>query len=166
MADKIPDIFFRMDNAPIMFRNFAGKKTQFNMEGARNFCIDLSGEDTDQLIRDGWNVKWLKPKEEDDEPRPFLKVAVSYNFKPPRVVLVNSKGQTNLTQDMLEILDFAELTNVDLIVRGWHWGPNPAGKEGIKAELKTGFFTIFEDELELKYSLLDGATSILEGTDD
>ena len=143
---------FRMDDAPIMFRNFAGKKTQYNMEGARNFCIDLTGEDTDELVRQGFNVKWLQPKEEGDEPRPFLKVAISYVFKPPHIVLVKSNGQVHLTEDMLEILDFAELTKVDLIIRGWHWGPNAMGKEGFKAEIKTGYFTIFEDELELKYS--------------
>jgi len=151
---KVPDISFRLDDATIMFRNFAGKKTQFNAEGQRNFCIDLTGEDIDALIGMGWNVKWLKPKEEGDEPRPFLKVAISYMFKPPRIVLVKSNGQVNLSEDMLEILDFAELTKVDLIVRGWHWGPNAFDKEGFKAEIKTGFFTIYEDELELKYSQL------------
>ena len=151
---RVPDIQFRLDDATIMFRNFAGKKTQFNMEGARNFCIDLTGEDIPAMIDMGWNVKWLKPKEEDDEPRPFLKVAISYVFKPPHIVLVKSNGQVHLTEDMLEILDFAELTKVDLIVRGWYWENEASGKSGFKAEIKTGFFTIYEDELELKYSQL------------
>lgn len=168
MAEKKADLMFRMDGAPLMYRNFAGRKTQFNREGDRNFCIDLTGEDVDQLLADGWNVKWTKPRDDDEyEPRPFLPVAVKYNFKPPRIVLVTSRKQTNLTEDMLEVLDFAEITNVDIIVRGWHWVTGEGTefeKQGVKAEVKTMYITIFEDELELKYS--DGAPPISEISED
>lgn len=159
MPEKKQDLQFTMNGAPVMFRNFQGRKTQFNREGDRNFCIDLTGENIEQLMADGWNIKFLQPKEEGDEPRPYIQVAVKWNFKPPRVVMVsqNGKKQTNLTEDMVEVLDFAELTNVDVIIRGWHWVTGEGTefeKDGIKAELKTGYFTIFEDELELKYSAM------------
>lgn len=152
---KIPDIFFQLEDAKIIFRNFAGKRTQFNAEGDRNFCLDLTGEDIGMLQADGWNVKFTKAREEDDEPRPYLPVAIKYNFKPPHIVLVTSSGQRHLSEDMLEVLDFAELTKVDIIVRGWHWFNNYGTefeKSGVKAEVKTMYCTIYEDELELKYS--------------
>lgn len=151
MADRVPDIFFRMDDATIMYRNFSGRKTPFNAEGDRNFCLDLTGEDLDLLVAQGWNVKWTKVKEEGDEPKPYLPVAVRYVFKPPRIVIVKSNGQTPLSEDMLDLLDYVEFTTVDLIVRGWWW--EVSGGSGRKAEVKTMFATIFEDELERKYSM-------------
>lgn len=153
MPDRVPDIFFRMDDAPIKYRNFTGRKGPYNAEGERNFCIDLVGENVEELAAIGWNVKWTKPKEEGDIPTPYLPVAIKYSFKPPRVVIVKSNGQTNLTEDTLEILDFVEFTKVDLIVRGWWWFVNEKG--GYKAELKTMFATIYEDELERKYSMME-----------
>lgn len=155
MATRVPDIFFRMDDAHILYRNFTGRKGPFNAEGDRNFCLDLTGENVEELAAIGWNVKWTKPKEEGDILTPFLPVAVKYVFKPPRVVIVKSNGQTNLTEDTLEILDYVEFTTVDLIVRGWWWEVSDGS--GYKAELKTMFATIYEDELERKYSMMEEA---------
>lgn len=153
MPDRVPDIFFRMDDAQIKYRNFTGRKGPYNAEGDRNFCLDLTGEDIDLLMTQGWNVKWTKPKEDGDEISPYLPVSIKYVFKPPRIVVVKSNGQTNLTEDMLDILDYVEFTTVDLIVRGWWW--DVQGKGGRKAEVKTMFATIYEDELERKYSQME-----------
>jgi len=146
---------YQIDGANVRFRNFAGGKTKFNPEGNRNFCVDIPPEDVDQLLADGWNVKFLDPREEGDDPTPYLQVKVKYDFKPPRVVLVKSNGQVNLTEDMVSILDFAELKNVDLIIRGWWYEMEATGKQGYSAYLKTMFATIEEDELERRYSTMD-----------
>ena len=152
MPERVPDIFFRMDDANIMYRNFTGRKGPYNAEGERSFCLDLTGENVEELAALGWNVKWTKPREDGDDPTPYLPVSVKYVFKPPRVVLVKTNGQTNLTEDMLDLLDYVDFTKVDLIVRGWWW--EVSGGAGRKAELKTMFATIFEDELERKYSMM------------
>ena len=66
------------------------------------------------LERDGWNVKWLQPKEEGDDLLPHLPVTVSYNNIPPQIYLVTGQGKTLLTEDDIHILDWAEIQNIDL----------------------------------------------------
>ena len=42
--------------------------------------------------------KMPKPKDEDDAPKPYLSVSVSYDNIPPRIVLVSGKGKTLLIE--------------------------------------------------------------------
>lgn len=138
------------EGARIIFRNFAGVEGQFNREGDRNFCLLLAPEDAAQMLNDGWNVKYLRPREEGDEPQPYIQVSVSYKNRPPKIRMITSRGQTDLPEDLISVLDWAEIANVDLIVNPYSWSVN--GKSGIKAYLKTLYVTIAEDELERKYA--------------
>jgi hypothetical protein len=56
------------------------------------------------------------------------------------------------------MLDDVSFENVDVICRAYEW--EVGDKSGIKAYLQTGFFTIYEDELERKYAVKP------EGSDD
>lgn len=144
-----------MEEVRIVFRNFAGREGQFNREGDRNFAVLLDDDVAERMAKDGWNVKWLRPREEDEEPheQAYLQVSVSYKGRPPRIVMVTSRGRTNLSEDEVEILDWADIEQVDLIVRPYDW--SVGGKTGIKAYLQSMFVTIREDALELKYSDLN-----------
>lgn len=145
-----------MENAEIIFRNFAGKEGQYNAEGDRNFCVLLDDETAKQLVSDGWNVKTLRARDEDEEPRSYIQVSVKYRgrngntVRPPSIVLVTSKGRTSLSEAECELLDWVEIKNVDLIVRPFEWAVN--GRTGIKAYLKSIYITIQEDQLQLKYA--------------
>lgn len=143
----------KIEDAQIMYRNFAGAEGQFNREGDRNFAVILPPDIAEQMTADGWNVKLREPKEEGDDPLFYISVAVSFKNYPPKIVMITSTSRTFLTESTVEVLDYADLAVVDLIFNSYAWTAN--GKTGIKAYLKTMFVTINEDDLEKKYALPD-----------
>lgn len=134
----------------IIFRNFSGKGTAYNPEGKRNFCVVIDDPDlAGRLASDGWNIKERPPRDEDDKPLCYMQVAVSYDNIPPKIWLISGSGRTLLDADTVGQLDFAEIVNVDLIVRPYNWEVN--GKSGVKAYVQAMYVTIEEDEFAAKY---------------
>jgi hypothetical protein len=145
-----------MEGVRIIFRNFAGNQTQYNRPGDRNFCVVLPDQLAEDLLRDGWNVKYRKPREEGDIPIAYLKVKVHYGKgRPPKVVMITSRGRTDLPEEMVQFIDLVDISYVDLIIRPYNWDVN--GSTGISAYLKTIFVKVNEDFLELKYAELEEA---------
>lgn len=150
MANRLEPVV--MEGRRILFRNFAGREGQYNAAGKRNFNVLLEEEEAKLMEADGWNVKYLEPREEGDIRQARLEVSLTFTGRrPPRIILITSKGKTPLGEAEVDLLDWAELINVDLIVRPYEWGPIN-GKSGVKAYMNSGYFTIREDALELKYS--------------
>lgn len=147
MADSNAPVF--LENSRIGFRNFAGEGGQFNAQGDRNFCVFLEPDIAQQMINDGWNVKHLKARDEDEAPQAYLQIKVNFANRPPRMFLVSSKGKTPINEDMVGIVDWAELQYTDLMVSPYKWNVN--GKTGVKAYLKSAYFILQEDELDRKY---------------
>jgi hypothetical protein len=139
-----------MEGVRLLFRNFRGEAGQFNANGNRNFSVLLDPKTAKAMLRDGWNVKELKVREDGDEPEHALKVTVKYGRVPPRVVMLTSRGRTELDESTIALLDHAVIINADLIVRPYEW--DVQGKSGISAYLQSLYVTIQEDELELKYA--------------
>jgi hypothetical protein len=142
-----------VENARLIFKNFAGEESKFNRAGNRNFCVILDGDSAEDLRQMGWNVKALRPREDEDEPIYYLQVTVAFGNFPPKVVMISGKTKTVLDEESIDTLDYAEIANVDLIIRPYHWEVN--GKEGIKAYLKTMYVTIEQDVFAGKYDCLD-----------
>lgn len=151
MAEQVKT--FMVEDARIIFRNFAGRKSQYNKEGDRNFAVILPEDVAQQMLIDGWNVKYLEARDEGEPEIPFVRIAVRYDVRPPRVVVITDTTRTQLDEASVEILDWANIKTLDLIARGSNWSVN--GKDGIKAYLQSLFVTIEEDALEKKYSFYD-----------
>lgn len=151
MPDQVKT--FMIEDARIIFRNFSGKEGQYNREGDRNFAVVLPDDIAEQMLADGWNVRALVSREEGDPDTPYVQVSVNFKNRPPRVVMITSTARTNLGEDSIEVLDWAEFAVVDLICRGYEWDVN--GKQGTKAYLQSLFVTIEEDALERKYAIND-----------
>jgi hypothetical protein len=140
-----------MEGKRIVFRNFAGKEGQYNAEGKRNFNVLLDAEEAELMKADGWNIKYLEPREEGDIRQARLEVSVKFGKgRPPRIILITSKGKTPLGEGEVQLLDWADIINTDLIIRAYEWEVN--SKTGVKAYMNAGYFTIREDALELKYA--------------
>ena len=142
---------FMVEDARLIFKNFGGREAQFNPKGSRVFGCILTDEAAEEMLADGWSVRYLKPQEEGDEPTPFISIAVRFDIRPPRIVLISSTSRTHLDDSNVEILDWADIETVDLIARSYYWSNN--GKSGIKAYLQSMFVTIAEDALERKYKI-------------
>lgn len=142
-----------VENARLIFKNFAGEESKFNRAGNRNFCVILDGDSAEDLRQMGWNIKALRPREDEDEPTYYLQVTVAFGNFPPKVIMISGKTKTVLDEESIDTLDYAEIANVDLIIRPYHWEVN--GKEGIKAYLKTMYVTIEQDVFAGKYECLD-----------
>lgn len=142
---------FMVEDARLVFRNFSGKEGQYNREGDRNFSVILNDEVAKLMLKDGWNVKYLASRDEGDEDTPYIQVAVSYKNRPPHIVMITSTARTNLTEESVEVLDYADIALCDMIARAYEWEVN--GKTGIKAYLQSMFVTIEEDALQRKYAI-------------
>ena len=139
----------KIENARIRFLNFSGTPDKFNPAGNRNFSVDIPEEMVEPLLADGWNIKRMKPRDDEEVGRAYLQVAVKYAYFPPKVVMLTSRNKVVLDEQLIGQLDSAEIKNVDLVIRPYKYEVN--GKTGIKAYLKTMYVTIEDDEFADKY---------------
>lgn len=141
-------------NGRIIFRNFAGNEGRFNKKGDRNFGAILDFDLGEKLKRDGWNVKYLEPRGEDDQPQPWIPVKVSFkkvpNIPPLVVEMITSKGRTRLDEESIAVLDYADIKEISYSFRPYMYY-NVNGRDGITAYLASMYIIIEEDELEKRY---------------
>ena len=145
-----------LEDVRIGFRNFEGREGQYNKSGDRSFAVFLDKQTADRMASEGWNVKYPKVNpnsiDPDEELRdPHIQVTVGFDYYPANVILISNGNPTRLSEEQVQMLDWAEIEHVDLVLRPYQWSVN--GNSGIKAYLKSGYFTIVSDPFAQKYGL-------------
>lgn len=144
-----------LEDVTIGFRNFEGREGPYNKTGERSFAVFLDNDTAKELAEQGWNIKFPKDVEKtdpDQESRnPYLQVSVGFEHFPANVFLISNGNPTKLSEQEVAMLDWAELENVDLVIRPYEWSVR--GAVGIKAYLKSGYFSIVTDRFAAKYGL-------------
>jgi len=141
---------------PGRFRNFSGVKNEYNRNGASEFNIVLDPETADRLLEEGWNVKQLNPREEGDEPIPYLPCTVSFSNIPPTIYMLtgDNNKKTLLTEETIGLLDAVEIDYADIIINPYNWEiqKKDGVDSGIKAYVKTMYVKVVEDRFASKYA--------------
>ena len=145
-----------IENAKIMYRNFAGAKQRYNASGSRSFDVVVEDERQAQLLmNDGWNLKPFKPRPDDEEEtfRGYhLPVKVKFDgAQPPKIIMITNKKAVILTEETVSLLDSADILKCDMVIRPYNWVLDD-GSHGVKAYLKTLYATIQVDPFFEKYS--------------
>lgn len=125
----------QIEDARIIFRNFAGLGSKYNREGDRNFAVIIPDEEiADKLTEEGWNVKIKPPREEGDSPFMYLSVKIKFNHRGPGIYVVAGEKVTRLNEDTIDMLDEIDIKSVDMDLRPYDWEVN--GKTGRSAYLQ------------------------------
>lgn len=131
-----PNDILQIDNARIIYRNFAGVGSKFNREGDRNFAVIIPTEEMkDKLIQAGWNVKIKPPRDDQDTPFMYLPVKIKFNDRGPNVYLITGDRKNRLTEGSVGCIDDIDISSVNLDIRPYDWGP-VNGKYGRTAYLQ------------------------------
>lgn len=147
-----------VDNAQLVYKNFRGLQSQYNMEGNRNTGLLLDYDQAYEMMNNGWTG--IRPFKDDvyagiDNPRHVIKVRVKFKHRPPRCYLISSgsdgvPSKTLLGEGLIGIFDTTDSTNVDLVLVAYEY--DVSGRQGKSAYLQSMFYTMYEDPLELRYA--------------
>ena len=130
-----PKGILQIDDARIIYRNFAGHGSKFNREGDRNFAVIIPNQEiADELIRSGWNVKIKPPRDDQDMPFMYLPVKIKFNDRGPNVYLVTGERRNKLDKEAIDCIDDIDISRVSLDIRPYDWEVN--GKVGRTAYLQ------------------------------
>ena len=125
----------QIEDARIIYRNFAGIGSKYNRDGDRNFAVIIPNQEiADELIADGWAVKIKPPRDEDESPFMYLPVKVKFNNRGPAAYVKSGNSVQRLNQDTIGMLDEIDIQSVDMDLRAYDWEVN--GKTGRSAYLQ------------------------------
>ncbi len=144
-----------IENAEFMrgsYKNFSGRKGQYNRSGQRSFCLVLTPEMAEQLRAQGWNVRLRAPRDEGDSPVYYVSINVSYGneyYGDPIVVRITNSTRVELTEATIGQLDEDEILTADVKIRP-HVSMSDDGQRRVKGYLKEMYVTV-EESLADKY---------------
>lgn len=136
-----------VEGTRLIFRNLRGEADDYNKNGGqRTTGVLIPNEIAEDLKAEGWNIKWLKPRDEQDEPQAFLTVKCKYGRISPTIYICTAKNKTLLTEETVGLVDISEIRDVDIVIRPYEYEPGC-----ISAYIKTMYVNVIEDEFAEKY---------------
>lgn len=122
-----PRGILQIDDARIIYRNFAGRGDKYNREGDRNFSVIINDENIkDKLLDDvneygaSWNVKIKPPREEGDAPFMYLPVKIKIREfdkngrKLPKPIGPDLYLRTGNNLNKIDLEDIAMFDDIDI----------------------------------------------------
>lgn len=145
-----PRDILQIDDAKIVYRNFAGVGSKFNRDGDKNFAVVIEDEAVaNELVERGWNIKIKPARDENDTPFMILPVKVKFTERGPSAYLKSGSATRRLDEDSIACLDDVDILSVDLDIRPFDWEVN--GKQGRTAYLQSIYVTQEVDRFAARY---------------
>lgn len=120
-----PRGILQIDDARIVYRNFAGEASAYNREGDRNFAVVIETEEQAEALKaEGWNVKYKPSRSDPDDIFRYLPVKIKFNDRGPIIYMVMGDQEVRLTEENVKVLDKADISRVDLDIRPYDWEVN------------------------------------------
>lgn len=143
-----------LEDVRILFRNFSGEEGQYNRKGDRNFAVALDEDVAKKMEKEGWNVKRLKPRDDEEIGTAYVQCAINFSNRPPAIYLITQKMGKEIMvlmpEDQLDHLDWIDIAKADITINPYEWNVN--GNSGIKAYVKSLYVTQQVDPLMERYS--------------
>ena len=158
-SHAFPAGHLEINDARIIWPNFAGRPTEFNPDGGkREFNLVIPDEEIFEALKqdknrygDSWNVKERPPREDGDSPLRYLPVKVKFNDRGPKAYLkAGTNRPVELDEDSIGCLDNIDIMGVDLDIRPYDWEVN--GKTGRTAYLQSIHVTQEVDRFAERYA--------------
>lgn len=150
--DKDGNLLF--EDFQIIFKNFSGREGTYNTEGERSFSVLIDDPTIAQMLSDeGWNIRILKPRDDQEEPNHSLQIKVTQRkrdgrgfTKLPPIHLHSDGNEVVLNENTVGELDYANIKSTYFSVRGYQYEP---GK--ISAWLNLMHVELEEDPFASRY---------------
>lgn len=114
-----------IESTRIPFSNFSGRPDRYHPDGGkRSFSIVLDPKIAQDLSDRGWNVRTLRPRDEGEEPTPYVSVNVRFDVRPPKVFMITDSGnKVPLNEATIGELDYADIESVDVALNPYEYQP-------------------------------------------
>lgn len=145
--------YIEFEDATIIYRNFEGREDKYNRAGNRHFSVILTEEQAIELSDMGCNVKRTKPRDPEEEGKPYVKILLG--MYDPEIYTVIRGRKKLLQPNQYAKLDRLEIEYADLEVSrsNKEWESN--GKTGYSLYLETLVCKIRESRILSKYDDYD-----------
>ena len=142
-----------IEGTNLIFRNFAGKESEYNKAGNRTTGVIIPENMVPQLVEEGWSVKQLPPRDPQDSPLYYMNAKIRFDNFPPKIYMCTSQKKTKLDEDTVDQIDYSEIQFVDIELSPYDYVVR--GESGRSAYVKTLYVNVIEDAFAEKYNFGD-----------